>query len=89
MESMACGRPVITTPVPGAGELIEHDLTGYIVPIKDPRAVLAAITHHLALSLTDRELMGKRARQTIVRRYDVNEVVGHYFDMVWKLGSRR
>ena len=80
MEAMSCGRPVITTDVPGAGELVVHNSTGYIVPIKDADAVLSALRYHGSLPASQREAMGRRARQSILERYDVRLVHGHYFD---------
>jgi colanic acid/amylovoran biosynthesis glycosyltransferase len=48
MEAMACGRPVITTPVSGIPELVD-DAVGWLVPPDDPktlRACLKQATHN-------------------------------------------
>jgi len=39
IEAQAVGVPVVTTPAGGAGEALEHGLTGYIIDGDDPRAV--------------------------------------------------
>lgn len=88
-EAMACGRPVITTNVPGAGELVDHESTGYIVPVRDPDAVLSALQYHFSLPLDQREAMGRRARRYIVRHHDETIVHGHYFDAVARVAARR
>lgn len=87
-EAMAIGRPVVTTNVPGAGELVEHEATGYVVPARDPNAVLEALSYHFSLTRTQRSAMGKRARDHIVRNYDEDIVHGHYFDVVARLAKR-
>ena len=81
-EAMASGRPVVTTNVPGAGELVTHESTGYIVPVRDPEAICEALRYHFNLSRERREAMGKRARKHIVRYHDEDIVHGHYFDAI-------
>jgi glycosyltransferase involved in cell wall biosynthesis len=55
MEAMACGRPVITTPVSGIPELVD-DHIGWIVPDRDPDSLRAAIRE-----AHDSELRKKKA----------------------------
>jgi glycosyltransferase involved in cell wall biosynthesis len=43
MEGMAAGLPVIASAISGIPELIEHDVTGLLVPPKDPDALASAI----------------------------------------------
>lgn len=85
---MSCGRPVITTPVPGAGELVEHGRTGYIVPIRDVGAILDALKLHFGLTIAQQQAMGQRARNLILHRYDIHEVLGHYYNVVARLRAR-
>jgi glycosyltransferase involved in cell wall biosynthesis len=44
VEAMAAGLPVITTPQSIGPEIIENDVNGYIVPIRDEDALQQAIT---------------------------------------------
>ena len=43
MEAMACGLPVVTTPVSGIPELLEHGINGLFVPPDDAPATAAAL----------------------------------------------
>jgi glycosyltransferase involved in cell wall biosynthesis len=43
VEAMAAGLPVITTPHSMGPEVIENDVNGYVIPIRDEEALLAAI----------------------------------------------
>lgn len=57
MEGMAAGLPVIASAISGIPELVEHEVTGLLVPPKDPEALMRAI----ARLLDDPEL-----RRTII-----------------------
>jgi len=43
LEAMAAGLPVITTPNSIGPELIDNDVNGYIVPIRDIGAIINSI----------------------------------------------
>ena len=43
LEALAHGRPVIATPVGAIPELIQNDVNGRIVPVRDPEAFAAAM----------------------------------------------
>lgn len=47
MQAMACGIPVVTTPVGAILELVEDGKSGLIVPAEDPGALAAAIARLL------------------------------------------
>ena len=62
IEAMACGCACIATDVVGVQELIEHGVTGLLVPENDPHALADAIEHLLTHPL-EAQQMGQRARQ--------------------------
>lgn len=43
-EAMAMGRPVITTDTPGCRDTVVHGANGWLVPVRDPAALAAAMT---------------------------------------------
>lgn len=51
MEAMAVGIPVVTTATSGIPELIEHQVTGLLVPQRDPQALAHAVTRLLTDSV--------------------------------------
>ena len=74
-EAMACGLPVITTDQCVAGlELIENGINGYIVPVDDQSALIAAIHRLLQDDFTQ---MGAAALETI-RPYTMENMVKAY-----------
>jgi glycosyltransferase involved in cell wall biosynthesis len=71
MEAMACGLPVITTPVSGIPEIIKDGHNGALVPPNDAEALANAIQR----ISTDRMLaqnLGRAGRLTVLERFDGN-----------------
>lgn len=69
LEAMACGLPVIATPVGGTAELVEQGVNGYLV---EP-GCRAELAERLCALLADRDLrreMGRRGRMLVESGYD-------------------
>ncbi len=66
-EAMAYGVPPIVSNAAGIAELIEHRVSGWIVPPNDPKACAEAL-RTLREDATLRETIGRRARQTASTR---------------------
>jgi glycosyltransferase involved in cell wall biosynthesis len=72
MEAAAMGRPIVTTRVRGCREVVEHGVTGLLVPARDPRALADAILR----AIDDRDgaaRLGARAQEFARRHFDENE----------------
>jgi glycosyltransferase involved in cell wall biosynthesis len=73
-EANARGVPAIGTRHGGIPEIIDHGQTGFLVPERDTEQ----LAHHLGALVRDpglREEMGRRAREKMVREYDIVERV--------------
>ncbi len=73
LEAMSCGRAVITTDWPGCREPVLDGENGYLVPIRDARALADKMT----VLISDRSLleaMGEASYQRCKTQYDVNVV---------------
>lgn len=69
MEAMACGLPVVTTPVSGIPEIIRDGVNGRLVPPDDPAALADAL---LGID-ADRQFaqsLSNEARATVRERFD-------------------
>lgn len=67
-ESMACGTPAICTEVGGMPEVVEHGVSGFVVPPNDPLALKQRITELLGNPALRSE-MGCSARERVLERY--------------------
>lgn len=61
IEAAACGRPIVTTDVPGCREVVRDGVEGLLVPARDARALADAIAA-LAADPERRARMGAAAR---------------------------
>lgn len=71
MEASACGIPSITSDVGGCPEIIEDGKNGLIVPVRDTRRLLEAVTW-MKEHPDARQRMGDEARSIVCSRYDHN-----------------
>lgn len=76
LEAMACNLPVIATDIPGTNELVEANVTGLLVPQKDPKALADAILKLLQNPDLKDELI-KRAQDKL-QRYDMKHIAQNY-----------
>jgi glycosyltransferase involved in cell wall biosynthesis len=68
LEAMAAGKPLVATDIPGCREAVVHNVTGLLVPPRDPPALAAALKTLIdnpALRMT----MGEAARQRAVEEF--------------------
>ncbi len=63
LEAMACGLPVVATPVGGVVDIVRHDENGIIVPSRDSQALAGAVAE-LWEAPEKRRRLGKAARET-------------------------
>ncbi|AIM60222.1 hypothetical protein IX49_06695 [Cellulophaga lytica] len=74
VEASSCALPVIGTNVGGLPEVIEDNITGFIIPSKNPQA----ISEKLQILFDNVELrveMGKKGRELVLKNYDWEENV--------------
>lgn len=75
-EAMACAKPCVVTDV-GDSAVIVGD-TGRVVPPGDPEALARQVIDLIAIGDKHREHAGLMARQRIIARYEIAEIVDIY-----------
>jgi glycosyltransferase involved in cell wall biosynthesis len=68
LEGMACETPAVCTNVASMPEVVEHGVSGFVVPANDPRALgarLAWLHRHRA----EGDAMGRAGRQRVLARF--------------------
>lgn len=86
LEAAACGRPVLTTAVPGCRETIivqpPDSSSGILFPAKDSSALVTAIESILSLAPATREQMGKNGRHYVEQNFNRQIVIDTYMSTV-------
>jgi N,N'-diacetylbacillosaminyl-diphospho-undecaprenol alpha-1,3-N-acetylgalactosaminyltransferase len=78
IEAMAVGKPVITTDAIGCRDVVEDHKNGFLVPLKDSKALAAAMSTYAGLSREEKENMGKYSREKALRDFDKRMVTDTY-----------
>ena len=78
LEAAACGLPSVATDVPGTREAVMDGKTGFLATAADPPAFQAALARMMALPRSEREAMGRKARQFIVERFSLEQVLDRW-----------
>lgn len=74
VEAAACGRPVVTTDVPGCRDAITPEKTGFLVPVKNATALADAI-EILIQDANLRKSMGQAGRALAEEVFAIEKIV--------------
>jgi colanic acid/amylovoran biosynthesis glycosyltransferase len=72
MESMALGRPVLSTTVAGIPELVRHGVDGWLIAPGDVDVLIERLREVLTIGTEQLELMGKQARSRAIERHSID-----------------
>ncbi len=87
IEAAACGRPVVTTDVPGCRDAIEPGISGVLVPPRDARALADAVAA-LAGDEALRVRMGAAGRALAERDFGLDRIVRAHLAVYRELAGR-
>lgn len=79
LEAMALGLPVVATNVSGSCELIENDITGLLVPPKDPVALAEAIGS--ILNSSERSASFSKNAKIKVKNFSIEKTAKEYEEL--------
>jgi len=80
VEAMACARAVVVTANGALPELVDDNVTGFVVPPGDAR-VLANALLELARDVEKRRAVGRAARARCEQRFDIRTCAASYLDL--------
>jgi glycosyltransferase involved in cell wall biosynthesis len=88
MEAAASGLPVVATDVRGCRQVVDHGMTGLLVPVRDAAALAAAITA-LGDDPARRRRMGAAAAERARAEFDERRVVDIVLDTYRRVAARK
>jgi glycosyltransferase involved in cell wall biosynthesis len=80
IEAAACGRPIITTDMPGCRDIVRHRENGLLVKARDVCALVEALTT-LVSDAALRAAMGRRGREIVESEFSLDIVVKQTLDI--------
>jgi glycosyltransferase involved in cell wall biosynthesis len=86
VEAAAMEKPVVATDIAGCSGIVQHQVNGLLVPVKDPEALAEA----LELLVKDQQLRdkyGKAGRQIVLKDFEENTVINKTLDVYHELIS--
>ncbi len=87
MEAGACARPVIASDIPGCREIAADGETGFLIRPRSMDSLLEAMEKFMALSVKEREEMGRRGRAKMEKEFDRRFVVAAYLSEIKRILS--
>lgn len=88
IEAMAMEKPVISTNIGGPTEIIEDEVTGVLVPPKNPDKIAQAVIQ-LALKPKKSKEMGRRGRKEIQQRFNTDTYVARMLAIYKRILEKR
>ena len=85
LEAMAARLPVVATKVGGTPEIIQHNVTGLLVPARSPSSIAWAVA--TLQNPRRRGLIGAAARLEVEQRFTIERMVDRYADVYCRLAS--
>ena len=85
LEAMAMGKPIITSDTAGCKEAVDHDVNGYLVPVRDPLSLAEAMVNIYNLDQEDLDRMGQESRQKVLNEFDEKIINQKYLELIQEI----
>ncbi|MEO8569830.1 MAG: glycosyltransferase family 4 protein [Ginsengibacter sp.] len=82
LEAASMEKPVITTNTTGCKEIVEDGITGLLANVKDDIDLAEKMERMILFTEEQRNDMGKKARQKIIKEYDKQIVIDAYLKAI-------
>lgn len=89
LESAACGRAIITTDRSGCREVVDHEVNGYIVPVRDEESLMLAVEKFIHLQWKKKEQMGLEGRKMVEEKFDRKIIIDSYVNEIFDIRVQR
>lgn len=84
LESAACGKPIITTNIPGCKEIVDEGENGFLVKPKDTKDLIEKVEKFINLTFKEKKQMGLAGRKKVEREFDRKNVTNAYVKEIRK-----
>lgn len=81
LEAMAIGLPVISTDCGGMSEVVKHKETGWLVPLRNPKAIADAVIEVSNASEVELERITKNAHDFVKTHFDAEDSIRLFLEL--------
>ncbi len=74
-EASSMTKPIIASNHGGSREIIENNITGWLVEPRDPKKLAEKILYVLGLSEKEKDLVGRNARRRVKEKFSLNDML--------------
>ena len=78
-------KPIIATNVTGCKEIVENNVTGYLVKVADSEDLAQGMRKFINLSAEERKAMGEAGREKILKEFDEQIIINIYREKILEL----
>lgn len=82
LEAASMARPLIATNVTGCRDIVEDGVNGFLCKVKSGQDLANKMEKMMKLSPTQREEMGKKGREKMIREFDKRIVIAKYLEAI-------
>jgi len=82
MQGASMAKPLIASNVTGCNNLIEHEKSGFVFPVKDVEKLVDSLLRIFQLSENERRKMGEVGRQKMINEYQKKIVLDAYCEQL-------
>jgi glycosyltransferase involved in cell wall biosynthesis len=75
-------KPLIATDVTGCRDIVEHGVNGFLCKVKSGADLADKMIQMMKLSAEEREMMGKKGREKMIRGFDKKIVIQNYLEAI-------
>jgi glycosyltransferase involved in cell wall biosynthesis len=82
LEGASMAKPLIATDVTGCRDIVEHGVNGFLCKVKSGADLADKMIQMMKLSAEEREMMGKKGREKMIRGFDKKIVIQNYLEAI-------
>ncbi len=82
LEAASMARPLIATDVTGCRDIVENGVNGLLCQVKSSKDLAEKMKQMMALSSSQRETMGIKGREKMIREFDKKIVIRNYLEAI-------
>jgi glycosyltransferase involved in cell wall biosynthesis len=88
LEAMACGVPALSHTACGSSEIIEGGVNGYLADLQAPDQLIKEL-RTIFLSPEHLKAIGRKARDTVLKRFALSEMVRQFRQLYLDMADGR